>query len=185
MPKGVPGSQGPCLGAEVGCTRLSYAQGYCNPHYRQVIMRGKPLKPLVVRRDTRFRNQFGHKQCRTCKSWLGESKFYSNPKTLDRLMGECKTCSSIRSRGNRYGLTRERLQEMFDGQGGRCAICPHRLDDGFAVDHDHDCCATDYTCGKCVRGLLCQQCNHGIGNFRDDIELLENAMSYLKEYQHQ
>jgi hypothetical protein len=29
----------------------------------------------------------------------------------------------------------------------------------FCVDHDHTCCPGEYTCGKCVRGLLCDDCN--------------------------
>jgi hypothetical protein len=31
-----------------------------------------------------------------------------------------------------------------------------------------------------VRGLLCHNCNKGLGNFRDNIEFLESAVSYLK-----
>ena len=42
----------------------------------------------------------------------------------------------------------------------------------FAVDHCHKN-------GK-VRGLLCRSCNLGIGQLRDDIEVLSNAITYLQ-----
>jgi hypothetical protein len=68
---------------------------------------------------------------------------------------------------------------MLVRQGGGCAIC--RRDNGkrlLAVDHDHACCPGERTCGKCVRGLLCDGCNHGLGKFRDDPELLRRAAEY-------
>jgi hypothetical protein len=61
-----------------------------------------------------------------------------------------------------------RLQE----QGGVCAIC--KLPPGekqLAVDHDHET-------GE-IRGLLCNDCNLGLGFFRDDPDLLRHAGAYL------
>jgi hypothetical protein len=70
---------------------------------------------------------------------------------------------------------------MLADQGGRCAICekPHKPlpTDRFQylhVDHCHDT--------KKVRGLLCGNCNVGIGNLKHDIEILKKAMSYLFLY---
>ena len=64
---------------------------------------------------------------------------------------------------------------MLAAQGGCCAICG-TSDTGkrkaFAVDHNHDT-------GK-IRGLLCSNCNTGIGNLRDNVELLERAIDYLR-----
>ena len=62
----------------------------------------------------------------------------------------------------RYGLTREDYERILASQGGACAICERRSRKGenFSVDHDHSCCPGDVrTCGKCVRGLLCTNCN--------------------------
>lgn len=84
----------------------------------------------------------------------------------------------------KYGITPEEFDAILDEQGGRCAIC--RTDDPgvhtrtkgrrgqFAVDHDH---AT----GK-RRGLLCLECNSGIGKLGDSIERLEAALRYLKRF---
>ena len=80
-----------------------------------------------------------------------------------------------------YGLTEEQYQELFDGQGGVCAVCgiatkdtPSR-DEDLTVDHDH-------LTGK-VRGLTCRSCNRGIGLLGDTIEGLEAALAYLRKYE--
>jgi hypothetical protein len=74
----------------------------------------------------------------------------------------------------RYGLTVEDWDSIFLEQKGSCKICgthQSELDRPLYVDHDHET-------GE-VRGLLCQKCNFGIANFRDNIELLKNAVIYL------
>jgi hypothetical protein len=45
----------------------------------------------------------------------------------------------------------------------------------LAVDHCH-------TTGK-IRGLLCSKCNPALGAFNDNIEILNSAIKYLKEYE--
>lgn len=75
----------------------------------------------------------------------------------------------------RYGLTPEQYKEMYDSQGGVCAnpACNRPIG---AVDHNH---STEET-----RGLLCGQCNKGLGLFKDSIAMLEGAIQYLKGYEH-
>lgn len=36
-----------------------------------------------------------------------------------------------------------------------------------------------------VRGLLCNGCNIGLSRFKDDINLLQSAITYLQKHQHQ
>jgi hypothetical protein len=67
---------------------------------------------------------------------------------------------------------------MLANQGGGCAICGTAASK-WHVDHDHACCPSIYTCGKCIRGILCRDCNVGLGNFRDSPELIECALTYL------
>jgi hypothetical protein len=71
---------------------------------------------------------------------------------------------------HRYGLTFEQHQEMFEKQGGKCALCAERT--AVDVDHDHDTGA--------VRGLLCRACNLGLGMFKDAVEGLQQAIDYLQ-----
>lgn len=75
-----------------------------------------------------------------------------------------------------YGITEEDYKTLLNKQNNCCAICktdfktlPRRPD----VDHCH-------TTGR-VRGLLCWTCNGGLGQFYDDVELLEKAIEYLKD----
>jgi predicted alpha/beta-hydrolase family hydrolase len=73
-----------------------------------------------------------------------------------------------------YGLTIEEYRVLHDEQEGKCLICGQECQTGrmLSVDHDHNT-------GK-VRGLLCQNCNTGIGKFKDDPDLLKKAISYLE-----
>jgi hypothetical protein len=73
----------------------------------------------------------------------------------------------------RYGLTKERYEEMLQNQNELCAICLLKPTEKLHVDHDHKT-------GE-VRGLLCGKCNRGIGLFNDDIELLSKSIEYLKK----
>jgi hypothetical protein len=60
-----------------------------------------------------------------------------------------------------------------------CGIEACTTGKAFAVDHDHSCCPGRKACGKCIRGLLCANCNQGLGKFKDDPKLLRNAIDYL------
>ncbi len=73
----------------------------------------------------------------------------------------------------KYGITPDDYERRLQGQGGGCAICgaPPRAGQSLHVDHDHQT-------GR-VRGLLCFNCNAGIGKFIDDPELLHRAGDYV------
>ena len=81
----------------------------------------------------------------------------------------------------RYGITRNDFKAMLVNQKGVCAICKQpetQIDKRtgnvkqLAVDHCHKT-------GK-VRGLLCVHCNHGLGKFKDNVDLLKTAIIYLE-----
>jgi hypothetical protein len=79
---------------------------------------------------------------------------------------------------SQYGLTEEDYQVILTSQEGCCAICGTDTPTGkwkvFAVDHNH---TTDQ-----VRGLLCNECNRGMGLLRDNAELLRKAADYLDHH---
>jgi hypothetical protein len=76
-----------------------------------------------------------------------------------------------------FGISIKDYDKMFDNQKGLCAIClrkePASHVRTLAVDHCH-------ITGR-IRGLLCTPCNQGIGHLKDNIEILEKAIKYLKE----
>lgn len=83
-----------------------------------------------------------------------------------------------------YEISPERYQELYDQQGGLCAICgPTTGNRGasrkLSVDHDHRCCPGPISCGKCVRGLVCQTCNDFLGRVRDDPRAFLRGYAYL------
>lgn len=74
----------------------------------------------------------------------------------------------------RYGLSATEYDRRLAEQDGCCAICRRHaelLGKPLAVDHDHTT--------REIRGLLCDDCNLGLGKFRDRIDLLEEAIAYL------
>lgn len=75
---------------------------------------------------------------------------------------------------SKYQITEAIYAEMLLRQNGVCAICRcHQRYKRLAVDHDHKT-------GQ-VRGLLCEQCNHGLGRFFDSPFRLRNAAAYLEK----
>lgn len=84
----------------------------------------------------------------------------------------------------KFKLSFDEHKILFNRQGGRCAICgetekiiDHRSGEPrmLAVDHNH-------VTGK-NRGLLCNNCNQGLGRFKESWELLDAAVAYLKSYE--
>ena len=74
----------------------------------------------------------------------------------------------------KYGIDVDDYDRMVESQNNKCKICgtdEPRGVGGWKVDHCH-------TTGK-VRGLLCNNCNVGLGYFKDNIEYLEAAIQYL------
>lgn len=74
-----------------------------------------------------------------------------------------------RSRLREFNMTAAEFDALFARQGGCCAICgipESAMRRRLAIDHDHGCCAEDgVSCGRCVRGLLCETCNRTLGKY--------------------
>lgn len=80
-------------------------------------------------------------------------------------------------------MTRAEIDELAVVQGG-CLICESRTPKGknWHVDHDHSCCPGPVTCGRCIRAVLCSECNTGLGKFQDDPKILEKAAAYVEYF---
>lgn len=80
---------------------------------------------------------------------------------------------SVSYRMRRYGLTLDQFHAMFEAQGELCAIC-HDVLTKPNVDHNHRTGAT--------RQLLCNRCNVGLGQFRENPTFLRDAAQYLERH---
>lgn len=136
------------------------------------------------------------KQCSKCNETRDYFEFYKDSKTKDGYSYSCKNCrknyAAQYAKTNKYkekvrrnkwkqagiDVTFEQYEQMFKEQDGCCAICKtnvNQFNKGMCVDHNH-------TTGK-VRGLLCTDCNRGIGSLKDNKELLQKAIDYLNNYE--
>lgn len=71
----------------------------------------------------------------------------------------------------KYGITLVEYESALKKQDSTCAICGKGQFKALHIDHDHES-------GK-IRGLLCKQCNIGLGMFKDNTEVLASAIRYL------
>ena len=119
--------------------------------------------------------RFNTKRCRYCGSQfdpLAPSHLYCSD--------DCKDSAFSSAYLKRtYGITYKQYLELYKNQKGKCKICGS---EGFkmaeyhktllVVDHCHET-------GK-VRGLLCHNCNRGLGLFHDSKDDLLKAIEYLE-----
>lgn len=116
------------------------------------------------------------------QAWYRENReWYEERK--NRYDSDVAFARSIRKK---YQMSLDDYEDLLDSQNGGCAICGlvpvgKRLN----VDHDHSCCPGGkhaFTCGKCVRALLCTNCNLAIGKLHDDPDLVSKALAYLVKW---
>lgn len=101
---------------------------------------------------------------------------YAWVKATGRPRRICNTCTrdkNVVQRFKKYGLTEADFYVLLSKQGGVCAICEQDFGGEPHIDHDH---AVGH---EKVRGLLCSYCNQGLGQFRDNKEILLKAAAYL------
>lgn len=139
-----------------------------------------PASPALIAARRAAATTAPSQACRTCGVDKPASEFRKNWRRESCLDFNCHDCVSHINRLARFGLTPDQFNEMLEAQGGACAICerPEKVVDSrngrvksLAVDHDHESGA--------VRGLLCQNCNKGIGNLGDSADTLIAAAMYL------
>ncbi|AFM54640.1 putative endonuclease [Celeribacter phage P12053L] len=115
-------------------------------------------------------------KCNKCEQEKGQEEFYVREGGRVRL--SCKPCLRKQKVMRVYNLTDDEYEGLYSDP--RCHICGEQETQvvygkvkELAVDHCHS--------EGFVRGLLCQSCNIGLGAFKDDADLLQSAIKYLKE----
>jgi hypothetical protein len=117
----------------------------------------RPIDDFCRRTD---RPGFRKSQCRICENLTSKDWYQRNRE--DRLAKKRADWAENSSRITRHGLTKEQYDNLHTAQQGRCAWCGRNeeaLNKELYIDHDKECCPGQYSCGKCVRRLLCRTCN--------------------------
>ena len=126
-------------------------------------------------------------RCKSCIKIKAKEWAKKNPQ---RRVEVCKTyqdkhIKTIRQKRMeyQYGLSYEEFAKLLEVQGGGCAIC--KTKDSNTTNRKRDWCIDhDHSTGE-VRGLLCDNCNVGIARLKDNIDILNSAIKYLKyNYSH-
>jgi hypothetical protein len=120
------------------------------------------------------------KWCWSCKSNKDRSLFHKSSSSKDGIAPICIGCEKAKYRKRKYGLSMEEIERLKIQQDYKCLVCGEQKK--LEIDHDHNCCSGDVTCGQCVRGLLCHRCNVGI-SYIEEFGFVEKAMTYLKEFE--
>ena len=131
------------------------------------------------------------KTCKVCKEYKENNMFYFKNSEKSHRGNVCKKCKIAesksrtksltsekraeyrrRSHAKSYGLTLEEFNAYF--KEATCGICNHTGDkyNRLVLDHCH-------STGR-IRGVLCDQCNLGLGHFTDNIDKLKGAIKWLE-----
>jgi len=145
----------------------------------------RSVEHLEILEALRASAQPGCKVCTQCLTVKPLDDFWNHSKCADGKQNRCKECirEDHKKKGWQrrlrwqYGITISDYTRLLESQGWCCAIC-RTVESGtksgrFVVDHDHKT-------GK-VRGLLCSDCNCGLGLYRDNPDYLVSAAQYLVE----
>lgn len=94
--------------------------------------------------------------------------------------------NKLKARLKRFKISVDKYHEMLLSQKNKCAICDKYESKvfcnkiiGLSVDHCH---AAEKEGAMKIRGLLCHACNTSLGGFKDDIQILQSAIEYLKKH---
>ena len=124
------------------------------------------------------------KKCGKCKVMKPLRQFAKNRSRKSGFHNECLHCQSEYNRiwfaQKNYGLSKEQAVKIIEKvRSGEaiCEICQEALElkkNGYAIDHNH-------STGQ-VRGLLCSECNKGIGHLKEDLYIVSRITKYLEKY---
>ena len=141
---------------------------YQNKYGKRIILKcdfcGEVYETLEIKAKNK-NNHFCSAEC-----YLNFKKQNAKYKTIE----DIKLRNKLYQKKNKYGITEEEYNKLFEEQNNKCAICDTPFEEikGF-VDHDH--------LTKKVRGILCTRCNTLLGMARDNVNILQNAISYLQK----
>lgn len=158
----------PVSGMKKDIRNTSGYSSECTQCHQQASVKWQQEHPETVN-DTR-RRRYARKQERINR----QRRASSNPETCWRE----RICYLYKASASWYA-------EQLDGHGGACAMCKRSAlatKRRVPIDHDHACCLTTPTCGKCTRGMLCHPCNVSLHSVERDRAWLASVVQYLNAH---
>lgn len=131
----------------------------------------KPLAEFGTYMDNRRKyGPYYNSNCKKCSVQRAKS-YRSNLPSEVRVEREkwTRIWKTYRLRKNEY------LELIADG----CEVCGSK--EKLCIDHDHSCCPGRYTCGRCIRGVLCSRHNAAEGMF-ESIEEIASLLAYCMKF---
>ena len=162
------------------CDRLAWVKGMCSAHYNRKRNNRSKNPDAPVRIHKRQGTICKIDDCQTapiaggyCSTHYHEQR-RKNPDNV-------KVERAYRFK-KMYGISMQEREELLKKADFKCEICKIPLvseetaqtKNTCHVDHDH--------ITKKVRGVLCPNCNRGLGMFKDNLITLAAAMTYLKKH---
>ena len=117
--------------------------------------------------------QYYRHRCKLCNTKRVRAYYKEHP---DRYAKWAEAQGKMRYR--KHGLTQVQIEAIVEANGSMCAVCGNRP--WTDIDQDHRCCPGSYSCGECVRGLLCNQCNVAAGLLRDNPDTIRSMLRYIE-----
>ena len=167
---------------------------YCVPCFKQrnatsgARRAAKEGRQIRRRKSSTLSVPAGMKFCPSCEQILGIDQFVRNRSSKTGIGSYCRPCQNAKAAESierlhgstrhyhlkqRYGIGAAEVEHMLDGQGWSCPLCDTSMTLKSAhVDHDHLTGA--------VRGILCFNCNGGLGQFKDNPSALRRAALYVE-----
>ncbi len=111
-----------------------------------------------------------------CSSKCGKKSFVQNDK-LKHLVQQRRSHIKVK-----FNLSWDTYIDLYNKQDGCCWICKTKIQTTNDLSEHRHVARIDH-CHKTgkIRGLLCNECNKGLGCFKDDIEFLKQAINYLEK----
>jgi hypothetical protein len=134
---------------------------------------------VLATRRARSQESDDGRICLTCNEWKPWSKFSNDLRRERGKASNCIECAHWRTVKAAYGITRAEWEWLYSLTEGRCTLCDEDDPVNFAVDHDHSCCGNTRACKKCIRGMLCRNCNMMIGKVEQKPALRQRFVDYL------
>lgn len=120
-------------------------------------------------------------ECRTAAA-MADTRARKTERRRGALSGRAPQNPEVKARWRkayrlrRYNITQKQFDWLLEVQGYACAMGaePFTENSVICVDHDHSCCPEEkQSCGKCIRGLLCLDCNTTLGKIERKLRMAQ------------